>query len=349
MIQRELRLTPFSLVSDLETIVIPPERISLSIETTDEIDATAAVDGPRTAEPQPLFPAGNRNGTIHTTDDNSEPSHPPALSQPTTPHVSKPSTPATIIATWEDDSRNTKDPLTPAKRKLSASAQSNKSKRRQAADTEKPAGYNGSQRRGRPKKQAAQTTDQAESPVQAQYPAPSRAPNQSPSRKILGGLSDCDLRQLQPGVSGRQAWLTGNVVNAFIKLVALILGVATFESIDPGSNNSLSEDIRTLAIANGAIVVVCFNSHWALAKISVNPREVFIWDSRRSKESDTVATEQVLFNAKRIVGGDTPVFESFASSTASNRAIKWETCPQQQSDYDWSFRPRCSGFSRGWL
>lgn len=57
-------------------------------------------------------------------------------------------------------------------------------------------------------------------------------------------------------------------------------------------------------------------------------------DSRRSKESDKAAIEQVLFNAKRIVGGDTPVFESFASFTASNWAIKWETCPQQQSDYD---------------
>ncbi|TLD03334.1 uncharacterized protein PgNI_12352 [Pyricularia grisea] len=243
--------------------------------------------------------------------------------------------------------KHSKTGVTPSKRRSSAA---NPPSKRPRAEPTKAAGEKSqtgpaSIKHSRPPKKPPVTPTSA--PASSPSPAPGPgstgivAYDLRPKDKIMGGLSDSDLYPLQPGVSGKQAWLTGRIITSFLKNLALLCDMATFEVVEPGSSDRLlSKDIRKFAETNGAMVAICFNSHWVLVMIWPSRREVGIWDSLRSNKSDKPTEpdrpviEYVGFNIQRLLGIDPPTFEPSASATASGWKIKWEPCPQQQSDFD---------------
>ncbi|KAL5903065.1 hypothetical protein ACKVV7_011373 [Pyricularia oryzae] len=240
--------------------------------------------------------------------------------------------------------------VTPSKRRSSAARLPSKRPRTAMAEPAKAAEetaqtVTGSTKHGRPPKKSPLAP--ASTPASSPSPGPVSdstgfvAYDLRPKDKILGGLSDSDLHPLQPGVSGKQAWLTGRIITSFLKPLSLFRGMATFEAIDPGSSGrSLPKDTHKLAETNGAMVAICFNKHWVFVTIWPSRREVLIWDSLRPNKSnmptgsDKPMMEHLGFNIQRLLGIDLPTFEPSASATASGWKIKWETCPQQQSNYD---------------
>ncbi|KAI6541085.1 hypothetical protein MCOR05_004045 [Pyricularia oryzae] len=164
--------------------------------------------------------------------------------------------------------KHSKTGVTPSKRRLSAA---NPPSKRPRAEPTKAAGEKSqtdtaSIKQSRPPKKPPVTPTS----LPASSPSPAPGPGSTgivaydlrPKDKILGGLSDSDLYPLQPGVSGKQAWLTGRIITSFLKNLALLCDMATFEVVEPGSSGRLlSKDIRKFAETNGAMVDICFNSH----------------------------------------------------------------------------------------
>ncbi|TLS20492.1 uncharacterized protein PpBr36_11176, partial [Pyricularia pennisetigena] len=194
------------------------------------------------------------------------------------------------LATWENASKllSTLDKdrtgVTPSKRRSSAANPPSKQPR---AEPTKAAGEKSqtdrtSIKHSRPPKKPPVTPTSAPASYSSLAPGPGSTGvvvyDLRPEDKILGGLSDSELYPLQPGVSGKQAWLTGRIITSFLKNLGLLCDMATFEVVEPGSSGRLlSKDIRKFAETNGAMVAICFNSHWVL---------VMIWPSRREQQSD---------------------------------------------------------------